>query len=140
MEKTFYIVRGCSGSGKTTFAKTLSESLPNTYWCETDKLLYNDDGVYDWNRDRLCWAHHETARMLEAAFEFGYENIILSDTSAKAKFFKGYLEQAQIHGYRIVSLIVENRHGNTSLHGVDDKTLELQRQRVLGSIKLTAEK
>lgn len=140
MQNTFYIVRGCSGSGKTSFAKTLHEALFNSYWCETDKLLYDADGTYHWTRDRVCWAHHETARMLEAAFEFGYQNIILSDTSAKAKFFKGYLELAQKHGYRIVSLVVENRHGNESLHGVDPYTLELQRQRVLGSLKLTAAK
>ena len=115
--KTFYIIRGCSGSGKTTFAKTLFDALPNSYW-----------------------AHHETAQMLEAAFFVGYDNIILSDTSAKVKFFNGYLEKAKEHGYKIVSLVVENRHGNESIHGVDERTLELQRQRVLGCIKLTAKK
>ena len=138
--KTFYILRGCSGSGKTTFAKTLFDALPNSYWAETDKLLYNEDGVYDWSRDRVHWAHHETAQMLEAAFFVGYDNIILSDTSAKVKFFNGYLEKAKEHGYKIVSLVVENRHGNESIHGVDERTLELQRQRVLGCIKLTAKK
>lgn len=139
--KTFYLVRGCSGSGKSSFASTLSEFLPKSYWAETDKLLHDEDGTYRWTEQRVCWAHFETARMLDAAFKSGcYDNIILSDTSVRLKDIKAYLEMAETYGYRIVSMVMENRHGSKDLHGLSAEKLKAQRESLLSTIKLTPAK
>jgi hypothetical protein len=47
-----------------------------------------------------------------------------------------YIELAQKYGYQIISLIVENRHGNKSVHDVPDETLDRMEVRLKGSIKL----
>lgn len=137
---TLYLIRGCSGSGKSTFAEILFNNLDDCCWIETDKLLYDSNGDYVWTLERLCWAHKETSRILESEFIKGKSNIVLSNTATKPKLFNEYLDMANKYNYRVISLVVENRHGNVSKHGVDDKTLEIQRQRVLGSLKLTADK
>ncbi len=35
-----------------------------------------------------------------------------------------YLKLAEKYDYKVVSLIVENRHGNKSVHNVPDETME----------------
>lgn len=47
---------------------------------------------------------------------------------------KPYLDMAEIYGYRVVSLVVENRHGNSSVHGVPEETMKKMEDRF--SIKL----
>jgi hypothetical protein len=40
-----------------------------------------------------------------------------------------YLKLAEKYDYKVVSLIVENRHGNKSVHNVPDETMEKMRNR-----------
>jgi hypothetical protein len=39
------------------------------------------------------------------------------------------LKLAQKYDYKVVSLIVENRHGNKSVHDVPDETIEKMKKR-----------
>jgi hypothetical protein len=40
-----------------------------------------------------------------------------------------YYELAEKYGYQVYSLIVENRHGSTSIHSVPDDTLDKMEKR-----------
>jgi hypothetical protein len=40
-----------------------------------------------------------------------------------------YFELADIYGYRVYSLIVENRHGGVNEHGVPQETLDKMKNR-----------
>jgi hypothetical protein len=40
-----------------------------------------------------------------------------------------YYKLAEQYGYKVVSLIVENRHGNKNIHNVPDETLEKMESR-----------
>jgi hypothetical protein len=42
---------------------------------------------------------------------------------------QAYLDLAKKYGYRVTTLIVENRHGNSNIHGVPDDKLEIMRNR-----------
>jgi len=42
---------------------------------------------------------------------------------------KTYMDLAVKYGYQVVSLIVENRHGNSSVHNVPDETIEKMKSR-----------
>jgi hypothetical protein len=40
-----------------------------------------------------------------------------------------YFKLAEKYGYKVVSLIVENRHGGTNVHGVPEDKLEIMKNR-----------
>jgi len=63
-----------------------------------------------------------------------YPEIVVANTLTTQKELKPYLELAKKYDYGIVSLIVENRHGNENIHKVPDLTLDKMEKRF--SIKL----
>ena len=42
---------------------------------------------------------------------------------------KPYFDLAEKHDYEVVSLIVENRHGNSNIHGVPEEKLKHMKNR-----------
>lgn len=134
MSKTLYIIRGCSGSGKSSFAKTLAAAL-NCQTIEADDFMY-ENGIYEWRADKLASAHYATYRFIKSRMQEGAENVIVSDTNVKLKDLNVYLELAEEFHYRVVSLVVENRHGNQSIHDVSEKTMARQEAALRNSLKL----
>lgn len=133
--KNFYIVRGVSGSGKSTFSARFA-ALMNAPHLEADKLLYDEEGVYQWTREAVTWAHKETYNTISSLMDENTPDIVLSDTSARPRDLKIYLDLAKEKGYLITCLVMEKHHNNPSLHDVSEETLEKQRQRIMGSMKL----
>lgn len=137
--ETLYIIRGCSGSGKSTFAKMLADALKINYY-EADMFHYKKDDVtgewkYDWKPENIQKAHQECQKNVE--FEMMNDfSVIVSNTSTSEKELKPYLDLAEKYSYRVVSLIAENRHGGTNQHDVPEETLARQEHRLRGSIKL----
>lgn len=140
MQKTLIILRGVSGAGKSTVAEMLAEGL----WpiCEADKFHYTEDGVYDWKPENIQaahkWCQEQVREWMENNFN-GFENssrIILSNTSTSEKELKPYLDLAEEYGYRVISLVVENRHGNDSIHSVPQETRDAQERRLRNSLRL----
>ena len=66
----------------------------------------------------------------------GEETIVVSNTLTSEYEMEPYLEFAKKYGYQIVSLVVENRHGNSSIHDVPKETLDKMETRLKNSIKL----
>ena len=64
----------------------------------------------------------------------GKENVIVSNTFTTEKELKFYLDMADVCGYAVTSLVVENRHGNNSIHGVPEETMVKMKNRF--SVKL----
>lgn len=134
MEKTLIILRGVSGAGKSTVADMLAEGL----WpvCEADKFHYTEDGVYDWKPENIHAAHKWCQDQVKEMMEWKFRKIILSNTSTSEKELKPYLNLADENGYRVISLVVENRHGNDSIHSVPQETRDAQERRLRNSLKL----
>lgn len=134
MEKTLIILRGVSGAGKSTVADMLAEDL----WpiCEADKFHYTEDGVYDWKPENIQAAHKWCQDQVKEMMEWKFRKIILSNTSTSEKELKPYLDLAAENGYRVISLVVENRHGNDSIHSVPQETRDAQERRLRNSLKL----
>jgi hypothetical protein len=59
----------------------------------------------------------------------GYKRVIVSNTFTQEWEMKPYYEMAEEYGYRVYSLIVENRHSGVNEHGVPDETLEKMENR-----------
>jgi predicted kinase len=134
MEKTLIILRGVSGAGKSTVADMLAEGL----WpvCEADKFHYTEDGVYDWKPENIQAAHTWCQSEVKDMMGWNFRRIIVSNTSTSEKELKPYLDLAAENGYRVISLVVENRHGNDSIHSVPQETRDAQERRLRNSLKL----
>jgi hypothetical protein len=57
------------------------------------------------------------------------ERIIVSNTFTQEWEMKPYYDIAEKYGYRVYSLIVENRHGGVNQHGVPSDKLEQMKNR-----------
>jgi hypothetical protein len=131
--KTMYIIRGLPGSGKTTLAKQLL-SLPNSKMFEADTFFINEDGKYLFNKEFLHQAHKGCQKDVLNALSNNVMNIIISNTSTTEKEVQPYLEMAKVFGYKVHSIVLENRHLNSSVHNVPEENLYNMKERF--SIKL----
>ena len=128
MEKILFIVRGLPGSGKSTFAKTLG----GTHF-ETDNF-FMVDGEYKFDVTKLKVAHEwcqnsvNTAMILNITTDLN-NTIVVSNTFTQEWEMKPYFDMAETYGYRVFSLIVENRHGGVNQHGVPQDKLEIMKNR-----------
>ena len=132
MNKMLYVIRGVPGAGKSTFAETLASALGCTHW-EADDYHMNN-GVYDWKAENIHASHRWCQEGVKECMQLGHTNVIVSNTSTTEKEMKPYLALAEEFGYNVTSLIVENRHGNKSVHDVPDEKVQQMRNRF--SIKL----
>jgi len=123
MEKVLIIVRGIPGSGKTTFARMLGKAV----CCADDWFMR--DGIYKWDYRNISEAHDWCQRKCSRFMQVGIERVIVANTSITEKAMIPYFDMAEIFGYKVFSIIVENRHGSTSIHNVPEETLENMRSK-----------
>jgi predicted kinase len=119
MEKVLYIVRGIPGSGKSTLAKQLTANV-----FEADHYFYDNDGNYNFIPSKIKEAHKECQQFVGYAMESGIPKIAVSNTFTQEWEMEPYFELAKTYGYKTFSIVVENRHGNESIHGVPEDKLE----------------
>lgn len=87
------------------------------------------DGEYQWKPENVHAAHQWCQAETQRSMLAQYSNVVVSNTFTTQKELKPYLQLAQMLGYRVVSLIVENRHGNGSIHAVPQETMDKMRHR-----------
>jgi predicted kinase len=130
MEKILYCVRGVAGSGKSTFAKTLGCPV-----YEADQYFIDEEsGEYKFEPSKIKLAHKWCQLRVEHNMEDGIEKIAVSNTFTQEWELQPYFELAEKYGYKIFSIIIENRHGGTNIHKVPEEKLEQMRNRF--SVKL----
>jgi len=124
MEKILYLVRGIPGSGKSTLAKQLTSNV-----FEADHYFYDNDGNYNFIPSEIKEAHKECQEFVGYAMESRIPKIAVSNTFTQEWELQPYYELAIKHGYYVTSLIVENRHGNESIHGVPEDKIQIMKER-----------
>lgn len=132
--KTLIIIRGLPGSGKSTLAKMFDPT--GQFTCEADQFMVNKNtGEYEFNPIVLGGCHELCRRKVKQLMEdykndHEYQpNIIVSNTGTTEKEIQPYIDLAKAYDYKVISLVVENRHGNKSIHGVPELTMERMKQR-----------
>jgi predicted kinase len=127
--KELYLLRGLPGSGKSTLAKSLGGKH-----FEAD-MYFVRDGEYQFDVTKLKEAH-EWCRSSVGGLMINEEpKLVVSNTFTQEWEMKPYFDLARNYGYRVHSLIVENRHGGINEHGVPEEKLEQMKNRF--EIKLT---
>ena len=135
MTKTLWIIRGVSGSGKTDLANTLASQLPNTRTVAADDYFLKDS-LYLFDASRLHRAHEWCKDHVDSSMRMGFNNVIVHNTFVRERDIKPYTDLADSYGYKVRSLVVENRHGNGSIHDVPDTNLVVQERRLRNNLKL----
>jgi predicted kinase len=123
MKNVLIIVRGLPGAGKNAFAEVLNTKA---ICCADDYMMVH--GTYDWAGCKLYAAHKWCERKCERFMKAGAEKIVVANTSVHSRDMKRYVDLAEIYGYKVFSVIVENRHGGVNSHGVTEETLENMRK------------
>jgi len=130
MNKNLYLLRGIPGAGKSTLAKQFGDSH-----FETDRF-FMVDGEYKFDPTKLRRAHEWCQSEVELAMinnhvTGGLDNsdIVVSNTFTQEWEMGAYYELAKQYGYRVFSIIVENRHGGVNEHGVPEDKLQIMKDR-----------
>lgn len=131
------ILRGASGGGKSSLAAFLvNNSSCDAVYYEADMFMINDKGKYEFKPEKLGYCHNKCVTAVESSMDSELPLIIVSNTSTKERDFKAYIDLAHKHGYKVTSLVVENRHGNKDSHNVPEETLKRQEEAIRQSLKL----
>jgi len=100
MGKTVYIMRGISGSGKSTIAKILAERN-NGVICSTDDFFVID-GEYKFDPSKLKENHEKNFQKFKELLEKGVEVVIVDNTNLRYWEAGKYIKEAKKAGYRVV--------------------------------------
>ena len=131
--KKLFIIRGVPGSGKSTLAQEIMRS--DFLVCEADKFFYDKEGNYNFDGSKLKEAHEYCRNKVETYMsdslinDHFYRSIAVSNTFTREWEMQAYFDLAEKYGYRVYSIIVENRHGNDNAHGVPADKVEEMRKR-----------
>lgn len=123
MEKTLIIVRGIPGCGKSTFAQ-----LFNGVVCTADDY-HMKDGKYVWIPQNVAKAHLLCQAKAISSMLMDTPRVIIANTNTTEKEMQPYYDMAKKYGYKVFSIIVENRHNGENEHNVPEETLEKMKQR-----------
>ena len=127
--KSLYLLRGLPGAGKSTLAKKLGDAH-----FEADMYFTNENGQYIFNGADIKKAHEWCQNEVQLAMILNHtsglnESIVVSNTFTQEWEMEPYYKLAETYGYRVFSLIVENRHGGENLHNVPEEKIKAMRER-----------
>ena len=121
--KELFLLRGLPGSGKSTLAESLGGSH-----MEADKY-FTYEGKYEFDVTKLKDAHDWCQNAVRVFMEHKNKRVVVSNTFTQEWEMTPYFELAEKHGYKVYSLICENRHGGINEHGVPEDKLKLMKNR-----------
>lgn len=126
MSKSITLLRGLPGSGKSTFARNIA--WPSWPIVSADDFFMKN-GKYIFDAKKLHIAHKYSQETVETFMIQGCNKIFVANTFTTEKEMNPYFELAKKYDYEIFSIIVENRHGNNSIHNVPDTTITSMKER-----------
>lgn len=116
--KELFLLRGLPGSGKSTVAKSLGGNH-----VEAD-MFFEKDGGYKFEPSKIKDAHNWCKDKVELWMSLPINRIVVSNTFTQEWEMKDYFNLAEKYGYRVFSLVVENRHGGENTHNVPKETID----------------
>lgn len=125
--KAIVILRGVSGSGKSTVASLIGGDIccADDYWGEE----------YNFDPNKLKFAHEYCRYQFDSLLNKS-DKIIIANTNTSEWEWEYYVNKGKANGYSIFFLVVENRHDGISIHNVPTNVIEKQKRNLMKSIKL----
>jgi predicted kinase len=123
--KDLILLRGLPGAGKSTLADTITTDAISADMFFEDVITkeYKFDGA------RIKDAHRWCQDLCKRQMKFGHTKIVVANTFTREWEMDAYYELAEKYGYRVYSVIVENRHDSMNVHGVPEDKLEIMKNR-----------
>ena len=140
MTRKLVILRGVSGSGKSTRAKEIKKEAAAKhevcYVCSADDYFMRD-GKYEFDAKLLSQAHAWCKGKAEAVMYLAAADVVVVDnTNTQHWEYKPYIEMAQEHGYEVevikVGQLDESNlkaYANRNRHGVSLDVIRKQAKR-----------
>lgn len=113
--KDITLIRGIPGSGKSTFASMMN----------VDFKISTDDFFADYtkfDKSKLGIAHKWCQLEVETRMLLN-ESIAVANTFTQEWEMQPYFDLAEKYGYRVHTIIMENRHGSVNVHNVPIDTI-----------------
>jgi predicted kinase len=110
MKKTMMILRGVSGSGKSTYAQRVMSRLGRMFHYTTVKCSADDffmvKGEYKFNPRMLGRAHEFSKDKARKALRGGIDLVVIDNTNTQAWEYEPYVTMAKDNGYRVVFRVI----------------------------------
>lgn len=119
MNKNLILVRGLPGSGKSTFAHLISDTV-----FEADMFFINKEtGEYQFDREKLSQAHQWCHSQVVDAMIAERPLIVVSNTFCKQWEMIAYINLACIYDYTVTEVTM-TQPVRESIHGVPEEVIE----------------
>lgn len=122
-ERVLILVRGLPGSGKSTFAELIARFNVDKIF-SADMFFEDESGNYNWVGDKLRYAHEWCQENVENALINDVPRVIVANVSNKEGDVNIYKVLAKKYQYEFVSVIVENRSGQSNIHNVPAESIK----------------
>lgn len=135
--KNLYLIRGLPGSGKSSLALALLNSLPENevFCCSADDYFYDNEGRYQFQACSLNIAHKHCFQCVSSAMDMPtIKHIFVANTFTEEWEMIDYFKLAETKGFRVHSLIVENRHQGKSIHNVPQVIIDKNAEKIPGDV------
>lgn len=133
--KVLYIVRGLSGSGKSSIARELVDDI----WDQESKSFVRDFysaddyftdyyGNYNFDPNKLKEAHEQCQQNVEMAMQKVFvRKIAVANTFSQGWEAEPYFKLAEKHGFNPFVLECQNNFEN--IHGVPQKSIDMMKEK-----------
>ncbi|MCC7233078.1 MAG: ATP-binding protein [Bacteroidia bacterium] len=123
--KSLILLRGLPGSGKSSFAKLISENDTYPVFSVDDFFTSAESGTYRFDYMDNHKAYALCEKNTRESMHAGKKKIIVDNTFTMAWETEPYFRLAAEHGYSVYVLTVENYHGNKNVHGITEEQMKL---------------
>ena len=147
MSKHLVIMRGVPGSGKSTDAERLIKKFINIYKgavackCSADDYFVDDEGNYNFDRDKLGKAHGHSRWKAETAMQEGIPLIVIDNTNTMDREMNPYRKLAKRYGYKVRYRVVGDLsdkslrlYASRNVHGVPEEAIRRMAGRLRESL------